>query len=177
MDSFNKISNQIINDFNFEVYLGNGTQLENLSICYNNLVYMSTPIINQNLAHLNEAKIFNSQGYNIYNLSSEFYTEKCSPAYINGNDITIKDRLKDIYPQNITFCPKRCKLDSVEINYERLNCYCDISFIEKNFDLNLTEENLTVVSEENFFVYLLDMLNYKIFGCSHILAKSNAYDY
>lgn len=56
--------------------------------------------------------IFDEQGYDIYNLSSEFYNEKCSGAFINGNDIIIDDRRKDLYPYNVSFCSNGCELDN-----------------------------------------------------------------
>ena len=178
MDSYTKVSTHIINDFNFEVYIQNGTQLEDLSICKNIIVFVSTPIINEELAHLKEAQIFNVQGYNIYNLTSEFYTEKCSAAHINGNDITIEDRIIEIYPYNVTFCPQKCELKSVDIISQRLNCNCNISFINyfSQIDSNL-ENKLNKRSEENFFIYLLDMLNYKVFACPSVLSKSRIEDY
>ena len=46
------------------------------------------------------------QGYDIYNLSSEFYIDKCAAANINGNDIVLKDRKENIYPSNVSFCEK-----------------------------------------------------------------------
>ena len=178
MDSYTKVSTHIINDFNFEVYIQNGTQLEDLSICKNIIVFVSSPIINEDLAHLKEAQVFQVQGYNIYNLSSEFYTEKCSAANINGNDITIEDRIIEIYPYNITFCPQKCELQNVDIDSQRLNCNCNISFINyySQKDSNI-ENKLNGKSEENFFIYLLDMLNYKIFACPSVLSKSKIEDY
>lgn len=178
MDSYTKVSTHIINDFNFEVYIQNGTQLEDLSICKNIIVFVSSPIINEDLAHLKEAQVFQVQGYNIYNLTSEFYTEKCSAAYINGNDITIEDRIIEIYPYNISFCPQKCELKNVDIYSQRLNCNCNISFINyySQIDSNI-ENKLNKRSEENFFIYLLDMLNYKIFACPSLLSKSKIEDY
>ena len=178
MDSYTKLSTHIINDFNFEVYIQNGTQLEDLSVCKNIIVFISSPIINEELSHLKEAQIFQVQGFDIYNLTSEFYTEKCSAAYINGNDITIKDRIIEIYPYNIEFCPQKCELKNVDIDSQRLNCNCNISFINYYSQIESNIENkLTERSEENFFIYLLDMLNYKIFACPSVLYKSKIEDY
>jgi hypothetical protein len=123
----------------------------------------------------NEIKDINN---NIYNLNSEFYTEKCTAAYINGNDITIADRIVEIYPYNITFCPQKCELKNVDIDNQRLNCNCNISFIEYYSKIDSNKENkLNERSEENFFIYLLDMLNYKIFACPSVLSKSKIKDY
>ena len=67
------------------------------------------------MVNFDKAEIFRLQGYNIYNLSSEFYIDKCSSANINGNDIVLKDRIEDIYPNIISFCPNKCELKNVII--------------------------------------------------------------
>ena len=70
VDTLSKISNKVINDFVFEIYLKNGTYLDHSSISNNDTIFISTPIIKLDLANLNEIIIFNSQRYDIYNLSS-----------------------------------------------------------------------------------------------------------
>ena len=122
------------------------------------------------MVNYDKAEIFKFQGYNIYNLSSEFYTDKCSGAYINGNDIVLNERKEYIYPNNVSFCSNKCKLNNVKVESKRVNCYCNISQSEKEIiinNYNLSEINFS----ENFLTYLLDSLNYKIFGCYKILIK------
>ena len=64
-DILTKISNQVTNDYGFEIYLKNGTELDYLIICNNIPISLSSSIIKLDLAHFNEAEIFNSQGYDI----------------------------------------------------------------------------------------------------------------
>ena len=179
VDIPSKFSNKSTNDFVYEIYLENGTQIKDLSPCYEDLISISSPIMNLDLVHFKEAVIFYSQGYNIHNLSSNFYNDKCTAAYINGNDIIIKDRIDDIYPYNVSFCPKSCRLNNTEINKKRFNCSCNISFIEnlfvdkENEDIHLNLQN----DDNNYFIYLSDMLNYKLFGCPQILINSSFKDY
>jgi len=90
--------------------------------------------------------------------------------YINGNDITLKDRIIDIYPYNISFSPSFCDLQNADIENKRFECLCNISFINNN---EIQEYN----QNDNFITYLLDMINYKIFVCPNIIAKSNINDY
>ena len=42
--------------------------------------------------------------YDIYNESSDFYTDTCAPASISGNDITLTDRKTDFFPSNVSLC-------------------------------------------------------------------------
>ena len=114
------------------------------------------------------------QGYNIYNFSSEFYSDKCTSANINGNDIILKDRIEEIYPYNASFCSNGCKLDNVEIESKRVKCSCNISYIEKNVEISNNQTKLNI--DDNFLVYLLDNFNYKIFGCFIIIHNNNFKD-
>ena len=178
LDITNKISNQPINSTNFKIYLANKTLIEDLSACDGVHISISIPITDLEAVNFNEAEIFNLQGYDIYNLSSEFYNEKCTSANINGNDIILFDRKTDIYPQGISFCPNGCELNLAELQYKRFNCSCSLSSYESGIPTKVEEETQTnVQTDDNYFVYLLDMLNYKIFGCHNILSKSNFSDY
>ena len=176
VDSINKISNQPINNTNFKIYLSNKTELEYLSICNNTSISISLPITDTYLINFEEAELFNSQGYNIYDLNSDFYTDKCTPANINGNDIPLDDRKSEIYPNNISFCPNGCELNKAELEYKRLNCTCNVDY---NYEISSEEEEeiLNIQTNENFFAYLLDKLNYKIFECPNIFRKSSIGDY
>ena len=178
IDYLNKISNNAINSYNFEIYTENKTKL-NHEICNNNFISITSPIINLDLVNFDKAEIFSEQGYDIYNFSSEFYNDKCTRANINGNDIIITDRINDIYPHNIDFCPKNCTLENVEIESKRFNCLCNLSFTN-NIDIpessDKEEPNLKE-SSNNYFTYILDKLNYEIFNCGNIIYKSNIIDY
>ena len=46
------------------------------------LLYISSSIIKIDLANFEYAKIFEEQGYDIYNLTSDFYNDKCTSANI-----------------------------------------------------------------------------------------------
>jgi len=164
----NKISNRLTNEFIFSVYLKNGTQLQNLSICNSNNAYFSvtSKLSNLDLANFDAAEKLYKQGYNIYNLESEFYTDGCSPANLDSNDIALKDR-KLIYPPNISFCPEDCNFLGVKIEDKRVRCSCDVNYTEEY--INFTTNFIKVEADDNFFTYLADNLNYRIFKCYHIL--------
>ena len=113
-------------------------------------------------------KQFAEQGYDIYDINSEFYNDFCSPANIGGNDITLEDRKKDIYPYNITFCKSNCKYKGINIDEQRVICSCDI-----NSDNTINEEDEFVKDNGNFKSYLMDKINYKIFKCYKLFFNGN----
>ena len=170
-ENLNNIENRVTNQFQFEIYLKNGTQLKDLSVCNNFPILVSSSIAKLILVNFEKAEIFNSQGYDIYNLSSEFYKDKCTTANINGNDIILEDRIEDIFPYNASFCSNGCELNNVVIESKRVSCSCDINYTE--IYINLSNNNTKSVAKENFLSYLLDSVNYQIFDCYKILFKTN----
>jgi hypothetical protein len=164
------LENRVTSEFEYEIYLKNGSELKDLSSCINESFSVSSSISNLDMINYDKAKIFNMQGYNIYNLSSDFYTDICSGAYINENDIVIKDRIEYIYPKNVSFCSNGCELYKVEIESKRIECNCKFSYSENNEEINNNKTKLDA-SDDNFLVYLLDSLNYKIFRCYKIMPK------
>ena len=74
------------------------------------------------------------QNIDIFNLSSEFYTDICydfiSP--IKGKDIPLKDRISLFYP-NITLCENGCNLIGINLTAFKSICECKFKdFINKN---------------------------------------------
>ena len=126
IDYLSKYSNKPTNDYAFEIYIENGTQLENISICDN----------------------------------------------ISRNDITLNDRIIDIFPYNVSFCPNHCNLSYVEIGSKRIQCLCSLYSITQNEPSfsNVYEGNIE--DNDNFIAYILDNLNYKIFGCTKVIINS-----
>ena len=170
----NNLKNRVTNQTNFKIYLKNGTELKDFSACNNISISISSELVNLDKINYDEAEIFNRQGYNIYNISSEFYTDKCARANINGNDIVQKDRLEYIYPHNTSFCANGCQVNNVKIESKRVNCTCNISYNEEGQEIN--KNHLKINATDNFINYLLDSLNYKIFECYKILYKIKIID-
>ena len=63
---------------------------------------------NLELLNYDYAVYFKNQGHDIYDKNSNFYTYICSPAYYEKNDITLKDRNKEIYPNIISIYKNKC---------------------------------------------------------------------
>ena len=78
----------------------------NLSLCDKCKIAVLTPITNFEGINITYAKSFSDSKIDIFNRADSFFNDLCSP-YIddNGNDITLSDRVKDIYKE-VSFCQK-----------------------------------------------------------------------
>ena len=159
-------TNQAIGDYNYAFYLENGTRLNLSDIHEDFSITVSTPIRNLTLANYDYAVEFSTEGYDIYNTSDDFYTDICSHASTNNNDITLTDRKSDIYPNNITICQDNCEYQDVNLDDQRMVCSCNI-----NADKTNKSEAYIFVEEtsEKVIDYILDNINYKIFKCYHLI--------
>jgi hypothetical protein len=164
-------SKTVTSDYDYKFILENGTELDLNNIKEDIYVNISVPIRDLNSSNFDYAVNFAEQGYDIYDINSEFYNDLCTPAYISGNDITLKDRVNEIYPSNITLCKDNCEYKGVSIEEQKIICECNL-----NRNKNYSDNNEDVNSEEedaNFFNYFLDNINYKIFKCYRLLIFDN----
>ena len=175
VDSPTKYSNSSINDYGFALFLENGTEL-NLSNLNENIgLNLSIPISNLELANFNYALIFSEQGYDIYNKNSKFYHDICTPGYINDDDITLAERKREVFPNNISILKSNCEYHSTNLNSQRFNFNCSLGGINKNSTNNNIEYHFEEEKNENFFNYLLDMINYKVVNCSILFFNLDNY--
>ena len=164
-------------DYNFKLFLENGKELNMSSINYDFYVNINVPITNLNLSNFYYAAYFIEQGFDIYDKYSNFYYDYCLSAYYKENDIIIKDRIREIYPNNITLCKSNCEYKNVNIIEQRISCECNLntdkykSVNELSDENNEKNDNILKVDEENenFGDLLLKNINYKIFKCSYLI--------
>ena len=161
------ISKSATNYYNYRFILENGTELNLTNINEDYYINVYVPIKDLDLAHFNYSLLFAEQGYDIYDKNSNFYNDICTPAYINDNDITLKDRKKDIYPNNVTLCKDNCYYNDTDREGKRIICKCNLNnnISEIKEDDDFLKEN----EDNNFMSYLLDKVNYKIFKCKKLL--------
>ena len=171
VESPSKNKKSSVNAYDYGVYLENGTKL-NLSICDGNSITIYSIITNTSLIKLDEANYFSSYGYDIYNESSDFYTDVCSPASIDGNDVTLTDRKIDFYPSDVSFCNEGCEFQLVNLTSEKIKCSCDAVY-----DNNIAEEEEEEEEEftYTYLEYFLSLVNYKIIFCQKLLLIPSNY--
>ena len=157
-------------NFDYDIYIKNGTKLEDLSLCDNTKIEISLPITD--LKAYETAVTLNEQGYDIFNLSSSFYYDFCLSVYINNSDVTLGVRQNDIRPEENSICLDGCIYNGVNLDTKRINCLCDTD----NFKENKTSNNeYKEIVKENFFIYILDMINYRIVICFKLIKNFDNY--
>ena len=127
------------------------------------------------MLNLDDAIYFNGLGYDIFDESSNFYKDYCSPASINGNDIILSDRKKDFYPNNFSLCNDSCIYSQVDLNSKRFTCECDINY---NFSEKIEKgENGETEDDTSYIEYFLSLINYKIIKCYKLFLEYKSYYY
>ena len=160
-------SNLATVDYIYEYILENGTKLNLNNLGEEANVDVYVPFKDLDLAQFHLVKQFAEQGYDIYDINSDFYNDYCAAASIDGNDITLEDRKKDIYPHNATLCKSNCKYKGINIDEQRVICECNI-----NYDIDINENEVLVV-DDNFKDYFLDNINFRIFQCYKLFFDGN----
>ena len=173
VDSPNKYKNYSTNVFNYRVFLENGTQLDHINICKNEKVVISSVIVKTNLVKLENASYFSDFGYDIYDENNSFYTDNCAAAYIDENDITLKDRKKYYYPENVSLCNDSCDYIGVDFNTQRFICECEIAYNSSEY--NNIQENIE--EDITYLDYFLSLINYKISVCYKLFLDYKSYYY
>ena len=130
------------------------------TICNQSNIIMSSPIIKKDLINYNISYELYKQGYDIYNINSNFYYDDCTPAHIGNLDIGFYKRREDFYPNNISFCLENCSYEYTDYNLSRFICNWNISTNIKNSNI--------IITEDNFFKYIDDNINYRIFKCFNL---------
>jgi len=167
IDSPNKNKSYVVNVYNYGVFLESGYQLDHINVCKDSSITISTPIKDSDSIKLEEAAYFSNlgHGYDIYDINNTFYNDICSPASIDGNDITLRDRLKDFYPSEYNLCNESCEYNSTDLANQRFICVCDLVYNYSDYENNTKSEEESITYSE----YFLSLFNYKIIPCYKLL--------
>ena len=144
-------------DYTCEYFLENGTKLDLDNIEEDIYIDVYVPIKDLETTNFDLAKTYAKEGFDIYNLNDKFYTDFCTPVSLNGNDMTLEDRKKEIYPNNITLCKSNCAYKCIDLDNQRVICKCNLN--------NKTNDEILVQDNENFLAYAVDYINYRLFLC------------
>ena len=118
-----------------------GIKLPSNDICEDDKIMvlesLSLKMINSNVDLSTLSQLY-SQGIDIFDLSSSFYTDVCfqynsiNTKNMQNKDIALKDRVLVFFP-NITLCEQNC--DMKGINLTTLKAICECSYSSGNKDL------------------------------------------
>ena len=174
------IIQQIINGFPLILYSFynpyTGARISAAEECKNDEIVVNENIIS--ILKSTEINIDNfiklaQQNIDIFSLSSEFFTDICfhyeSP---NGKDITLKDRIKEYFP-NITLCNEGCLYTGINLTSMSAICRCKFSdivngevFSGNAFFSNAIEDLSQMFYKSNLFILKCyrDIFDYKYFS-------------
>ena len=146
--------------------LENGTRLDLSELKEDFVVSVTIPIRDLDLANFDYAQQFANNGYDIYDKNSNFYIDPCTAAFIHKDDIPLKDRKKDIYP-NVTICKgTNCQYKEANLEDRRIVCECNLN-TDKISDTQGEDDFME--PEEEVTNYILDNINYRIIKCYYLL--------
>ena len=144
----------LINQIEYQVYDDKKNQL-NLSLCNSSNLTVYHLLKNDKQEEVDLISFFQKNGINILDLNDNFFNDVCLPYSDLENDLTLNDRIKDLY-KNYTFCEKNCKL--VNINFEENKAICNCSIKENMNASNFNFESLNIQTEKK-------NNNFKIIKC------------
>ena len=138
---FKRGTKTLINKIEFQAYDDNKKPL-NLSICDNNYIKITHSIKSSSLFDKVLASLFKDLGIDIFNINDSFFTDVCHSYSDSENDITLKDRIKEIF-QNFSMCEKGCYYDEIDLENMTVTCEC-----KTKTDFNMDDIAVTLLPYE-----------------------------
>ena len=149
-----------------------------LSVCKENIKIMKYigDVVEE--LDINSAMSLSKQGIDIFNANDSFFNDLCHKYdNVDGKDIIINDRRKDIY-QNVTFCQDGCMYNGMDYELMIANCICDSSSLqgEKNIteDKKIDSETLNFKSITKSFISNLLDFNIDVIYCYNLVFNFKA---
>ena len=142
-----------------------GTKLLINDICKNEVLFVKENLINKfdNSTDINSLFYLAKQNIDIFNISSDFYTDICyhfnSP--VEGKDIALKDRILLYFP-NITLCEDDCQIKGVNLTTFKAICECKLNNIMSN---NIFGNNILVQSKLGEIKDIISKTNIEVIKC------------
>ena len=160
-----------------EIYDFSGRKLD-LSVCKENIKIMKYigDVVEE--LDINSAMSLSKQGIDVFNANDSFFNDLCHKYdNVDGKDIIINDRRKDIY-QNVTFCQYGCVYNGMDYELMIANCICGSSSLqnEKNIteDKKIDSETLNFKSITKSFISNLLDFNIDVIYCYNLVFNFKA---
>ena len=144
---------------------GKGGKLEFNDICKDDTIIVQENLLSKmdNLTDFNSLYFLAGQNIDIFNLSSEFYTDICyhfkSP--VEGKDIALKDRIKLYFP-NVTLCEDGCQIKGVNLTTFKAMCECLLNDLMGS---NLFGNNIFYQSSLGELESMIQKTNIEVIKC------------
>ena len=140
----NTIDDILVNEIDYQAYDDEKTFL-NLSLCEdkNKNIKVHCSIKEDLISEIDLVNAFKAKGIDILDINDPFFNDVCLPYSSSGKDLTLNDRIEEIY-KNYTFCEKNCQIDKVDFENKTITCDCTIksNFTVKDLNFELKEYKL-----------------------------------
>ena len=108
-----------------------------------------------------------SNGYDVFDSSSPFYNDVCSPfTNENGNDVLLDERRSDYFSENLNLCEKGCIFDHYSVSLKMYTCNCPVKAIVGENLENKTEYEPVIKEFPESFFKKHKHSNIEVFKCS-----------
>ena len=150
----------------YEVYNPLTRQKLNLDKCKDTNIDVYVPVdMDEDLLELYEKA--NSQGYDIFDPESIFYTDVCTPYTSKiGTDIILSDRVSDILNNIGSLCENSCDYREVYTENKKVLCKCSTKM---NYNLDITKDVFSLNKYEKLYLHIKNNMNYKVLKCYELL--------
>jgi hypothetical protein len=153
----------------YEIYQPYGLYKLKTEYCKDIKIIIHVPLdLNEETVSLYDS--LKDSGYDLFNSSDDFYNDVCTPyTSINGTDMTIEDRKKEIYNTSgsITTCQIGCNFESYNNIMKQAKCKCDIQTESTNTDINKNDFSKETLSEN--FLKILKNSNFLVLKCYELI--------
>ena len=166
---FERLSNlSIEKNIQYEIYALNSSEKLNLSVCKDIPVDIYIPI---KLSADTKIKYedLKSQGYDLFNKSSSFYTDICTPYNSpNGTDVSLSTRNSEFYNSTETSCQENCNYGDFSSDTSFLKCVCSV--VEDDIE-TIQPEKFTGMTFLTSFYDVLKNSNYEVVKCYGLVLR------
>ena len=152
----NTNSKTLINKIEYQAYDENKKVL-NLSMCEDKYIKITHSIKSSSLFDIVSASLFQDLGIDIFNINDSFFTDVCHSYSDPENNITLKDRIKEIF-QNFSLCEEGCYYEEINLENMTTTCNCKVKT-----DLNLEDIVITLLP------YQEKDANFQIIKCYNLV--------
>ena len=138
----NTVNDILVNEIDYQAYDDEKNFL-NLSLCNTKTIKVHCTIKEELLDEIDLVNAFKAKGIDILDINDPFFNDICYPYSESGKDLTLNDRIEEIY-KNYTFCEKNCEIDKIDFENKTISCICTIksNFTVKDLNFNLNEYKL-----------------------------------
>ena len=132
----------------YEIYHPYKNEKLDLNICENISINLAIPVT------INESELYK------YNLSSEYYNDRCFPYTTEkGTDIILNDRKNEYYQKNLALCEENCDFIEYDIKTKKAICQCKVkstftSILDFSFDKDKLINNIIKI-QNNINIYVV----------------------